>query len=87
MSKKTTYTQCRLRREAESGHMETVSWIPSKFGKIGQIVDLKEDDGNWSRGWEIVLVGPTIENPPDWRKLIRGHRKMTGDSTPRQPGA
>ena len=33
-----------------------VSWIPSKLAIVGQVVDLKEPDGTWARGWKVDKV-------------------------------
>jgi hypothetical protein len=95
MSKPVQYVQCRFVRENEDGsRSETVSWIPTKVknrdkgGLIkvrkGMIIDLKEEDDTWTRDWTVSFVGSEIkEDAPDVRKMIRGHRKNTGDSMPR----
>ncbi len=61
--------------------MKQVAWIPSGFASMGRIVKIKQDDGSWVGGWEIVGVGSNeIDEVPDINKMIRGHRKNTGDS-------
>ena len=80
---KQTYVQCRMERKTPSGNASTTSWIPAKFAKLDWILDLK-DGVTWTRGWIVKLVGSRTADPPDWRKLIKGHRKMTGDSLPRK---
>jgi hypothetical protein len=60
-----------------------VSWIPSKFAKVGGVVKLK-DDGKWTDGWVIQWTGSTGEIPEETKKLIKDHRKATGDSLPKQ---
>ena len=91
MSKAPTFSQCRLVRQEGDVRTETVSWIPTKLKsnnglvnlRLGLVVDLQEEDKTWTRNWTVESMGPTTENPPDYRALIRGHRKMTGDSMPR----
>jgi hypothetical protein len=87
------FRQCRLAKRTGNANYETVSWLPVEFPvkeggskarlRVGSVVDLREDDGTWSEDWTVVSVGAELEDPPDWRKLIKGHRKMTGDSNPR----
>jgi hypothetical protein len=95
MSTPTQYVQCRFARVVDGSRSETVSWIPTKVkqrdknGLIkvrpGLTIDLKEEDGSWTRDWQIMSVGNEIkDDAPDVRKMIKGHRKMTGDSQPRR---
>jgi hypothetical protein len=74
---KKTYTQCVLVKDNRT----QLTWIPSKFAKLGEILKLKEHNV-WEDGWIVQFVGS--EGPmPNSRQLIRGHRKMTGDSLPK----
>ena len=86
MAKKTLYAQCHLRRETETGSVHTTSYIPAKHAKVGQVLDLKEKDDTWSRDWVVMTAGQLTDSPPDTHQLIKGHRKMTGDSLPRKQG-
>lgn len=94
MSKKTKFSQCRLVRQEGGIRTETVSWIPTKLKsdngmvnlRVGLVVDLQEEDKTWTRNWRVESMGTITENPPDYRALIKGHRKMTGDSMPRREG-
>jgi hypothetical protein len=93
---KTQFTQCKLARQDENSRTETTSWIPTKVKdrdngglvklRVGMIVDLKEpgDEDKWTRDWQVMSMGLPTEAPPDVHKLIKGHRKMTGDSQPRR---
>lgn len=83
MSNKETYAQCILEKKRDNSVISTTSYLPKKFAKKGWIVDLKNDEGVWDRGWKVVSVGNSTNNPPEWRKLIKGHRKMTGDNLPK----
>lgn len=44
------HVQCKLRR----GTLTTVSWIPSRYAKKGTYLKLKDDDGVWENGWEVI---------------------------------
>jgi len=44
------YTQCKLRK----GSLNQVTWIPSKFAKVGKVLRLKNDDG-----WVVEEVWKT----------------------------
>jgi hypothetical protein len=90
---KPQFTQCKLVREDEGSRTETVSWIPTKVKSendgmvklhLGMVVDLKNEDDTWTRDWTVESMSAPVDEPPDFRKLIRGHRKMTGDSMPRR---
>ena len=47
-----TYHQCEL--EHRDGRIE-VSWIPSKFAKVGLVLRIKKTDG-WDNGWLVKAV-------------------------------
>lgn len=86
MSKKKadSYRQCHLKRDIETGTVQQTSWIPSKFAKLGKVLDLKGDDDEWTHDWKVMSVSSVeVEDPPDWRKAVRSHRKATGDSSPK----
>ena len=83
MAKNTYYKQATMSRKAEESSTTQVSWIPEKWAKVDQVLKLKGDDDLWVDGWVVESVGETRlpENQlPDYRKMIRGHRKSTGDS-------
>lgn len=44
------YTQCKLRR----GTSWTVSIIPDRYAVKGKFLKLKDADGNWEDGWEVI---------------------------------
>lgn len=73
------YIQCLLVKDLTS----QVSYIPKEFAKQNKTIKLKTGD-DWDEGWLVKEVYHNSETtePPDWRKLIRGHRKSTGDSLP-----
>ena len=82
MAKKVYYRQCSLRR----GNTHTVSWLPEKFAEQGKYLKLKGKDGEWVDGWLVESVGSSrVEDSmlPDPHQSIKGHRKATGDSQPK----
>ena len=88
MSKKATkYSQCRLEKTIETGTLSTVTHLPAKHAVLGKVKSLKDSNGSWSHDWVVKSRGCLVDEPPDPRQLIKGHRKMTGDSTPKATGS
>lgn len=83
MSKKTFYRQCRMVKE---GCLFQVSWLPEKFAVVGKVLKLRNDDtGEWDNGWVVTCAGKNrVDEPPYADAMIRGHRKNTGDSLPKE---
>ena len=82
--KKQGYHQCRLvRKLSGTSTVEQLRYIPEQFAALNKPLKLKLEDGTWQDGWIVRSVGSYTENPPDWRKAIRGHRDHTGDSLPK----
>lgn len=80
----TTYRQCSLSKPGgRKSRRLTTSYIPEEFAYLGATVKLKQPDGSWDDGWEVYHVGEHALSAPDARKLIRHHRKATGDSMPK----
>jgi hypothetical protein len=77
---KDKYRQCTLVKN----NVATVSYIPSEYAIVGKILKLKKDDDTWSDGWVVESAGALTSSPPDYRKDIRAHKKMTGDSLPKK---
>lgn len=75
------YTQCLLELETSEGITTQVSFIPSEYAKVGNIIQLKEND-IWTNGWLVKAAYKETESPPDTHKAVRAHRKATGDSMP-----
>jgi hypothetical protein len=57
MSKKVNYAQCALKK-INSHHM---AWIPTQFANIGKFIKIKQDDGSWDDGWEVIGVSEGIK--------------------------
>ena len=82
---KTKYKQCVLeRKKGRTGHIR-VAYIPEKYAEVGKILKLKTEAGGWSDGWKVIFAqDEAVDEPPDYRKAIRSHRKRTGDSLPKK---
>jgi hypothetical protein len=77
MTAKTYYRQCTLKQSNKT----TVAWIADKFCTEGRGISIKDEKGEWSERWEVIkFSSDKTDTPPDYRKLIKGHRKATGDS-------
>ena len=63
---------------------QTTSWLPIRHAKVGNSVELKEEAGEWTKGWIVRQAGPVISEPPDWKQAIRKHRHQTGDDQPKK---
>ena len=79
---KTKYKQCGMDRIVDGKVFHVVSYIPAKFGVVGRVLKLKDGDV-WTDGWVVKTAGKTVDEPPDWRRAIRSHKKLTGDSLPK----
>ncbi len=63
-----------------------VSWIPEKFAQLNGVLKLKDMDDQWVDGWIVESVGDSIleeSELPNVRKVVKSHRKATGDSLPK----
>jgi hypothetical protein len=48
--------QCRLIMQDLGGSWVQTAWIPRKFAVKGKLLDLKNEEGEWSKGWEVIEV-------------------------------
>ena len=73
------YRQCKFRKKIKSATIETTYWIPEKFAKLGKYVKLKNSDGVFIDGWEVVHVGSLMDEQLATliRDKHRTHRKAT----------
>ena len=55
----TFHVQCQLKR----GTTHSTSWLPQKYANVGRFGKLRDDDGVWQDGWEVVVTG--IVRPTD----------------------
>jgi hypothetical protein len=83
VAKQVFYRQCRLVKRFEGGELVLVSWIPEPYASAGRAVKLRDDDGAWDDGWVVASAGRNrlpADEVPDYRQLIRGHLRATGDA-------
>ena len=40
------------------GIFSHVAWIPDQFAVVGKVIDLRDEKGEWSRGWIVRDVYP-----------------------------
>lgn len=85
MAKQTFYRQCRLERKVPNGTCHQVSFIPEPYCKVGKVLKLRNSDGEWENGWVVLGAGDKRDGSllPDPHQDIKGHRKATGDSLPK----
>lgn len=87
--KEQLYKQCGMRKYSNKEHtvyQEHTAWIPEQFAKKGNVLKIKDDDGNWDDGWVVTWASSEAgPEPTPWWQLIRGHRDATGDSLPKNP--
>lgn len=66
------YKQCLL----ASGKSRQVSFIPLRYARLGKVLSLKGDDGEWTAGWRVVEVwGEAVTDPPDHHRFISQRRR------------
>ena len=76
-------------QKRDSGIAKQVAWLPEQFVHYGKVLTIKDTEtGKWSDGWVVVTKerGDLVEEPPDYRKMIRSHRNKTGDNLPKKKG-
>lgn len=74
------YKQCTLERQVENGVAKTRTWLPEKFAVKGKTVDLKGDNGEWTRDWEVKSVGSNVIDGETANRMSRAwakHREAT----------
>jgi hypothetical protein len=82
--KKTRYRQCELVKKTSEGEFRQVSYIPEKYAIKGKALKLL-CEGVWHNGWIVISAGDLVDEPFDWKQVIRVHRDNTGDSLPKTP--
>jgi len=82
------YQQCRLvKRTSRNTRTELTSWIPEKYAQLHGYVQLKQPDGSFVDGWQVMSVSSERlqeKHLPDTHALIKGHKKATGDALPKR---
>lgn len=79
------YRQCQMKKKTLTGYSKTTSYLPDEFAREGKYLQLKDDYDRWDNGLLVTHASQHFTTaPPDYRKAIRGHKKMTGDSLPKR---
>lgn len=82
------YRQCALVRKGPGGAEEhLVTWLPVRFAEQGRAVKLRTRRGVWIDGWQVLAVSShvrTEDQIPDPARLVREHRRRTGDAEPKR---
>jgi len=82
------YRQCALTRKRPDGVEEHyVTWLPVRFAVQGHVVKLRTRGGVWIDGWHVLAVSRSVRTEdqlPDPARLVREHRRRTGDAEPKR---
>lgn len=78
-----TVRQCQLERSTTTGKVVQTTWLPSRYATRGAHLRLR-DDGVWTDGWKVVVVGSESARAPNAHADARAHRRATGDALPRR---
>ena len=79
MSKTSMYRQCVLTRKIPSGgKMKEITWVPAKYAKKGNYLELKRD-GEWVDGWFVESAGEAVSSQKveAMQYEYKKHRKVT----------
>ena len=77
---KTEYCQCDMERKIGDSVYSLVSYIPVKFARVGSVLKLRDDHGDWTDGWRVLRAGPPGPEPQAPHVTFRKHMEKTGDS-------
>ncbi len=54
------YRQCKLVKKTLKGEIQTTSYIPEKNAVVGRVLELKNRQGVFEGGWEVMSAGTLI---------------------------
>lgn len=77
MSSKEFYRQCTLHKKVADKTSCTVSWIPERFAKIGNICELYITASDLQDDWKIVSVGTTKLTGKEVNEKSRSNKDFT----------
>lgn len=61
MSKDLQYRQCHLKKKKDGEtYWEQVSWIPEPYCRVGKVLKLRDEKGEWVDGWQVVSAGSPL---------------------------
>ncbi len=72
--------QCKLERKVPNGIATLVSYIPEKFAKVGRILKLKNEEGEWNDGYEVKFVSSERMSSANIIITERAHLRQRGAS-------
>ena len=55
------YKQCTLVRQLENATQHTTSWIPECFAVVGDVLKLRNHEGEWVNGWKVVSASDAVD--------------------------
>jgi hypothetical protein len=70
---------CRLHRKTHDGVEIDVAWIPLEFAVTGKFLQIKQPNGEWVNGWEVVSGHHPNDKPreiADLNARSQDHKKM-----------
>lgn len=70
------YLQCTLVRN----EVHQVSWIPKEIAIKDAVIDLKEDDGSFDRGWTVTTVGTVQRDYAEVNDRGQDYKRTRGAS-------
>jgi len=87
MSKQQYYIQCTLQKRTPNSRITQIAWIPEKFVIKDKVLKIRDQNDEWDDGWVVMSDGGARKEEkqlPDYRSMIRGHRRKTGDALPKE---
>jgi hypothetical protein len=74
MSREALYRHCRPEKPTPTGTKHQVSYIPEPYCKVGEVLRLRNDAGEWEGGW---VVTEASEDPSTHEEVNRASRAPT----------
>jgi hypothetical protein len=53
------HVQCKLRRAPD---WFQTAWIPEKHAMKGNVIGIKNENGHWEEGWEVIEVYDKLDS-------------------------
>ena len=55
------FRQCRLELRSPGKVSSQVSWLPEKYAVKGKYLELKNEEGEWVNGWQVMDIYARFE--------------------------
>ncbi len=78
MAKPTRYRQCLLEKPVTHAVLQRTAYLPECFARLNQPVQLREEDGTWTDGWIVHVVGELTDEPTVMLRARR-YKKIPSD--------